>query len=263
MTHSKRSPLIIAHRGASAVAPENTLAAFRHAIEAGADGIELDVRLASDGVAVVIHDQDLKRTAGFEGRVSSYSSDELSHFDVGSWFRRKRSEVNGKFSDQKVLSLRSTLAAISDFRGFIYIEMKCRNDDAEALAKAVAEDIAASETSGTLIVKSFKMSAVSYIRRYCPEVRTAALFAPKIRTLLRKEKYLVKIAHELGVNELSLHYSLVTRKLMKKAAKRGLPVTVWTADNPRWVKRAMKLGLNAIITNDPERLLKRRSELTG
>ncbi len=262
MTQNKRPPLIIAHRGASAAAPENTLAAFRHAIDAGADGIELDVRLASDGVAVVIHDPDLKRTAGVEGRVSSYSSDELSHFDVGTWFGRSRPEINGRFSDQKVLPLKTILSAIADFQGFIYIEMKCKSNDAEPLAMAVADALKTAETAGTVIVKSFRMAAVSHIRRFCPDVRTAALFAPKIRTLLRKEKYLVRIAHELGVDELSLHYSLVTRKLMKKAAKRGLPVTVWTADNPRWVKKAIKLGLNAIITNDPERLLKRRSELT-
>ena len=80
-------------------------------------------------------------------------------------------------------------------------------------------------------------------------------------TILRKEKYLVKIAHEIGADQISLHFSLATRKLMEKAAKRNLPVTIWTADNPHWVKRALILGINAIITNNPARLLAKRREI--
>ena len=77
-------PLIIGHRGASAVAPENTIAAFQAAIDAGADGIEFDVRLTGDGVPVVIHDETLHRTAGVRGRVADMSFDQLSQFDVPS-----------------------------------------------------------------------------------------------------------------------------------------------------------------------------------
>ena len=80
------APLIIGHRGASAHAPENTLAAFRMAIDAGADGIEFDVQLAKDGVPVVIHDFDLKRTGAYDVRVADLTSAELSGVDAGSWF---------------------------------------------------------------------------------------------------------------------------------------------------------------------------------
>ena len=79
--------------------------------------------------------------------------------------------------------------------------------------------------------------------------------------ILRKEKHLVKLAAEFGADELSIHYSLATKKLMRRAKRRGLPVTIWTADNPRWVKRAVRLGMKAIITNDPARLIKRRTEV--
>ncbi|MDQ3180314.1 MAG: glycerophosphodiester phosphodiesterase, partial [Acidobacteriota bacterium] len=99
------------------------------------------------------------------------------------------------------------------------------------------------------------------VHRYCPEVKTAALFAPKILTILRKEKRLVKIASELGADQISLHFSLCTRKLMEKAAKKNLAVTIWTADNPHWVKRALDLGINAIITNNPARLLAKKQEI--
>jgi len=82
-------PLIIAHRGASARAPENTLAAFQMAIDAGAEGVEFDVRLAKDDVPVVIHDHDLKRVGSLNERVASLTSNELGRIDVGSWFNHR------------------------------------------------------------------------------------------------------------------------------------------------------------------------------
>ena len=134
-------------------------------------------------------------------------------------------------------------------------------NDARTLLRVVCEAVEDSPLIGQIIVKSFKLAAIPRIRVLCPAVRTAALFAPKIMTILRKEKHLVNIAQEFGAHELSLHYSLATRKLMEKAEKRNLPVTIWTADSPRWVKRGVKLGLNAIITNNPAKLLAKRSEV--
>jgi glycerophosphoryl diester phosphodiesterase len=94
-----KKPLIIAHRGASALAPENTLAAFRRAIADGAEGIEFDVRLAKDNVPVVIHDADLKRVGARNGSVGEYTSAELGKIDVGSWFNRQKPEkANERFA---------------------------------------------------------------------------------------------------------------------------------------------------------------------
>jgi len=82
-------------------------------------------------------------------------------------------------------------------------------------------------------------------------------------TILRKEKHMVGLALEFGADELSIHYSLATSKLMESAGKHRLPVSVWTADSPRWVKRGISLGLKSIITNNPARLLAKRAELIG
>jgi len=104
--------LIIAHRGASAEAPENTLVAFRRAIELGADGVEFDVRLAADGVPVVIHDATLKRTAGIDRRVADITSAELARLDVGSWFNRH----HGHLADEAyALERIPTLERVLDF----------------------------------------------------------------------------------------------------------------------------------------------------
>ena len=255
-------PLIIAHRGASALAPENTPAAFQKAIDDGADGIEFDVRFARDGVPVVIHDAKLDRLARVNGSVSDFTSEELRSLDVGSWFNAKNPRrAFEKYSGETIPSLAQSLEFLRDFRGLLYIELKCRENEIESLVKAVCRVIGKSPLLPNILIKSFKLEVIPKVLRHCPDVKTAALFAPKIMTILRKEKHLVKIASELGADEISLHFSLCTRKLMEKAAKKNLPVTIWTADNPQWVKRALNLGINAIITNNPARLLAKRQHI--
>ena len=118
-------PLIIAHRGASKHAPENTFAAFKRAVEAGADGIELDVRLAKDGVAVVFHDSSLKRIAGRKGKIAHYTSTELGTLDAGSWFNRHAPKLaDPEYKNESVPTLAETLEFLKGFKGLIYIELK-------------------------------------------------------------------------------------------------------------------------------------------
>jgi glycerophosphoryl diester phosphodiesterase len=131
-------PLIIAHRGVSARAPENTLAAFQMAIDAGAEGLEFDVRLAKDGVPVVTHDHDLKRVGSRNERVAALTSDELGKIDVGSWFNhRYPKRAQPEFVNQTVPTLKQVLDLLADFGGLIYIELKPRQSDFHKLSEAV------------------------------------------------------------------------------------------------------------------------------
>lgn len=254
--------MIIAHRGASELAPENTIAAFRRAIKDGAEGVEFDVRLSKDGVPVVFHDADLRRVGQTAGRIADFTAEELQTFDVGSWFNKiKPEKADPLFSAETIPTLKQVLEFLREFRGLIYIELKCNEADVKTLVQAVCREIGDSHLLPKIIVKSFRLQVITETRRFCPEVKTAALFAPKIRTILRRKKHLLTLAHEFEADQISLHYSLVTRKLMEKAGKKNLPITIWTADNPLWVKRALKLGIGAIITNNPARLLKKRREL--
>jgi glycerophosphoryl diester phosphodiesterase len=99
-------PLIIGHRGSSAAAPENTIAAFTRAFRDGADGIEFDIRLARDGVPVVIHDATLMRTAQIPGSVSDFTGSELGRIDVGSWFNRHYpTAARGEYQQETIPSL--------------------------------------------------------------------------------------------------------------------------------------------------------------
>jgi glycerophosphoryl diester phosphodiesterase len=257
-----KKPLIIAHRGSSALAPENTFAAFRQAIEDGADGIEFDVRLAKDNVPVVIHDSKLKRLGRCEGQVADYTSLELQKLDVGSWFNEKNPRrADDRFSAETVPTLARMFEFLSDYKGLLYVELKCEEAETGALVEVVCQAIRQTRLLSQIIVKSFNLEAVYRTRQLLPEVCTAALFAPKILTILHKKKRLLKKAQECKADEISIHYSLATRKFMQRANKKEIPVTIWTADNPAWVRRALNVGINAIITNNPARLLARRDEI--
>jgi glycerophosphoryl diester phosphodiesterase len=254
------SPLIIAHRGSSAWAPENSLAAFRLAVEQGADGVEFDVRLSRDGQAVVIHDSTLERTARKPIRVNALTAKELGKIDIGSWFNAAHPKrAKSHFAKERLATLAETLEALKDFQGLIYVELKCRENEVDALSKAVCEVIAGSPLLPQIIVKSFKLSVIPRMRFGCPEVKTAALFAPKIMRFLRKGKHLVRIAEEFGADHLSIHYSLASKKLMKKVDRSGIKVAIWTVNKENWLRRAEERGIFAVITNDPARLIGSRA----
>jgi len=255
-----RRPLIIAHRGASAVAPENTIAAFRGALDSGADGVEFDVRLSRDGVPVVVHDATLLRTAGVNQRVADLTAEQLSRVDAGSSFNATYpAHARTDFAAEGIPSLRSVLHLLERTSGPIYIEMKCETEDTvSGLVEAVCSEIAGSPLFEKIIVKSFRLGVIPRARTILPGVRTAALFAPKLVRLLRKEKYLINIAQELGADHLSVHKAMISRQLVRKAEKAGMPVTMWTVNRPRWMTRATKLGVFAVITNDPAKMLASR-----
>jgi glycerophosphoryl diester phosphodiesterase len=255
-------PLIIAHRGDSAHAPENTLAAFRRAAEVGADGIEFDVRLTKDGEVVVFHDSSLHRIANRKSKIIQLAAEELRTIDMGSWFNRKKQALaDPQFAHERIPTLAETLSALEAFEGLLYIELKGREEDIEGLARAVCGLIRNSPLFPQIIVKSFKLNVPPLVKEFCPGARTAALFAPKVRSLLRKNKHLLDIAEETGADEISVHYTLATRKVCDEAARRGMDVVIWTADHARWIRRGMELSLKAIITNDPAKMLVKRREL--
>ena len=254
-----REPLIIAHRGASAHAPENTLAALQMAVDAGADGVEFDVRLATNGVPVVIHDETLERTASRWGKMSDLTSDELNKIDVGSWFNTKYpKQSNSAFALETIPTLAQVMQLLHGFRGLIYIELKVGDENFRALSKAVCNVICESPLLPQIIVKSFKLALIPEIRHRLSGVQTAVLFEPTIMGYLRRRKHIIAIAREFGADQISLHYSLVTRKLVSFAGELQIPVTIWTVDNPAWLKRSRKLGIKALITNDPAKMLNAR-----
>ncbi len=253
------TPLIIGHRGASAVAPENTLAAFELAMRQGADGIEFDVRLSADGVPVVIHDAALSRTGSIKGLVAKLPAAELQRIDVGSWFDRRRGgQIEAEFSNEKLPSLQQVIDLFSDRHGLLYLEMKSNED---RLAAQVALAIQQCSISERIIVSSFNIPSIKQVKRINPGIRTAALFEPRVSrplNLVNRMK-LVNIARTSGADEIALHHSLAGNRVVEKARRSQLDVVIWTVDHPQWINRARALGIKALITNDPAAMIRYRN----
>jgi len=253
---------IIGHRGASAIAPENTLAAFEQAIADGADGIEFDVRLARDGVPVVIHDATLKRTARRAGLIASLSSTELRQIDVGTWFNlRHPARARAEFAKATVPTLAQVLDFFKGQKALLYIEMKCAAQESRALAEKVAELINQYHIYDRAVVESFALDAIQAIKRIDGDIRTAALFEPKLTRPVPSRRAMIEKALRYEADEIALHRSLASRRALEEAARRGLKTVIWTADHPSWVRRAFEHGIHAIITNTPARLCAERERL--
>ena len=252
-------PLILGHRGASAVAPENTLAAFSQAIQDGADGIEFDVRLSSDGVAVVIHDDTLNRTGLISGAVSALTAAQLEQIDVGSWFTKR---TGGQTFAKETIP---TLAAVFDLfvsnKAVLYVEMKCGERQALALAEAVVRQIDEHQMRERVVVESFALTAIADVKRIDPRVRTAALFEPRLSkpvSTLRTQTIL-KLARQHQADEVALHHTLARTKVVQAAKDEGFEVVVWTVDDITWIERARVNRIKALIANNPRVMVEARN----
>lgn len=255
------SPLILGHRGASALAPENTLAAFSRAMHDGADGIEFDVRLARDRVPMVIHDATLKRTAGIDRLVSELTAAELQKTDVGRWFDHRKRATATTFAGEKLPTLAQVFDLFNAGRGVLYVEMKCNAQEGAALANAVVRLTREAKMAGRVVVESFDLGAVAEVKRVDAGIRTAALFEPKFSrpiSILRKLK-MVDVARGVGADEIALHHTLAGARVVEKAKREGLEVVLWTVDDPKWIQRARSLGIKALIANDPGMMARERN----
>jgi glycerophosphoryl diester phosphodiesterase len=239
------------------VAPENTLAAFRQALAAGADGIELDVRLAQDGIPVVIHDATLRRTGLVAGQVNGLDSAQLAQVDVGSWFNRANPKLaQSDYSKERVPTLTRVFELFRQNPATIYVEMKSETDStADHLAHAVAKLIKEFKFQDRVVAVSFNLTTIATLKRIDSSIRTGALFgSTNVSSRNRRESVLARAA-DCGADELLLNHLLARRKLVEKAHEGNLPVAVWTVDDAKWVERARLLGLHALITNHPAKLL--------
>ena len=246
--------MIIAHRGASAVAPENTLAAFARALADGADGIELDVRLSRDGVPVVIHDETLLRTGLLKGVVAEMAASELGKVDVGSWFNRAHpKQAREEYAGECVPTLGEVFRLFQDRDARLYIEIKTgANEGFAELTQTVAQLIRKHKLHSRVVVVSFDLAAIANIKRIDSAIRTGALFEPKRKpaTLARKRP-MIEAAIDHGANEILLHRSISTRSAVRLATDNDLAVVVWTVDDPEWISRARSLGIHALVSNNP------------
>ena len=242
------------------MAPENTLAAFSRAISDGADGIEFDVRLSRDQVPVVIHDASLKRTGLVDRYVAELTAAELQQIDVGRWFAERRQTPAESFIGEKLPTLAQVFELFNVISGVLYLEMKCNAGDVAALAAEVVRLTCESRLADRVVVESFDLSAIAEVKRIDAGIRIAALFEPKLSRPISTVRRLKMVDTALGVgaDEIALHHTLASPRVVEKAKHEGLEVVVWTVDNREWIRRAGALGIKALIANDPRMMVRER-----
>jgi glycerophosphoryl diester phosphodiesterase len=250
------SPLIIGHRGASAVAPENTMAAFRLALETDADGVEFDVRLTKDGIPVVIHDDNLRRTGGVAKRVVDLSLSELKTIYVGSWFTRS------EFRSEQTPTLTELFELFEGTAAMLYLEMKSDPGQGEELARTCCEALKQTPLKDQVIVECFDLEAIGTVKSIESSIKTAALFEPTLKNtpLASSSRKMIDRALSVGADEIALHHRLATPRAVENAHAANLGVVVWTVDDLSWVSRARVQGIKALISNDPAKMIQQREK---
>ena len=255
-------PLIIGHRGASSVAPENTLIAFERAIADGADGVEFDVQLASDGRPVVIHDSTLKRTGLRRDAICDLSSGDLGKVDVGTWFNlRFPARARDEYAKATVPRLVEVLDLLKDSAAFLFIEMKWNAKQSRALAWEVATLVKQASLYERAIVVCFSLSAILEIKRMDGGIRTGALFEPKLTRPFPSRRAIIDRAMRYQADQILWHRSLASVHAIEETSQRGLTSTVWTVGHRSWITRAKTHPIHSLITNDPARMTKERDQL--
>lgn len=150
---------------------------------------------------------------------------------------------------------------MQDRAAILYVEMKCAPAESSLLAAEVARLVRAHSLIERVVVESFTLKSIAEIKRFAPEIRTAALFEPKLSRPLPSARKLVGQALDYGADEIALHRTLATRRVVESARQSNLKTVVWTVDNPAWVKRARDFGIHAIITNRPAQMRARLDQL--
>ncbi len=241
-----------AHRGGNVAAPEATLPAFAAAIEAGADVLEFDVRLTADGVLVVIHDATVDRTTDGAGPVRDMTLAELRRWNASS----------GRPSDPptRIPTLEEVFAAHPERR--MAIEMKTPET-----AAPLCRSLAAAGRQTRTLVAAFDAGALEAFRTACPDAPTVASMSEVATFLvfahLRIEGLLRPEANALMVPETFGPVRVVTGRILEAAARLGLPVAVWTVNDPDAMERLLDLGVDGILTDDPGALARILADRRG
>lgn len=243
-TPSEATPLVIAHRGASSLAPENTMAAVQVALDLGVDMIEIDVHRTSDGELVVIHDVTVDRTTDGEGFVSRLTLAEVRELDAGSWFGRS-------FSNERIPTLREVLEATKD-KVTLLIELKGPRTEVRTV-----ELVRELGMSNQVVVQSFDFQQIQKAKEKAPEIPTVFLVDKPNHSSepARAAEWMANIAEYVGASGIGIRHSWWTPELSDIAAARNLDVFVWTVDRKTDMKKSIKDGVQGIITNKPQNLL--------
>ncbi len=240
-------PLVFGHRGAKAYAPMNTVPAFELALEQGADGIELDVHLSSDGELVIVHDFVVDSTTDGSGYIRDMSLAQLKELDAGSWF-------GDAFRGVRIPTLNEVFEAVGN-RLFINVEIKSKSLRSDGIEQAVAGRINHFGLARRVIVSSFNPLALWRFRAAdVADVPMGFLHAPD--SPFYAPYMLIGLAHQARHPQ----HTMIDERYMTWVKRKGYVVNTWTVNDPRRAVALRDLGVNAIITDSPDTILEALSE---
>ncbi len=232
-------PILLAHRGDLAHAPENTLPSFQQAIQKGADGVELDAKLTSDGHVVVIHDTTVDRTSDGKGKVASLTLDAIRKLDAGSWF-------NEKFKGTQIPLLEEVFETVGKDK-LINIELTNYSTPRDGLVDKVCELIKRHGNYQQIIFSSFFASNLKRCEQLLPEIPRGLLAMPGIVGIWTRSFGFMFGEYQA----LHPHISSVSREQIQRVHRLKRRVHVWTANLPEEVSKLKEMGVDGIFTDDP------------
>ena len=247
-TSTGQAQMIVAHRGASFVAPENTLASFREAWKQGADVVEGDFYLTKDGQIACIHDKTTERTSGGTAKlkVADSTLEELRSVDVGSW-------KNTKYAGEKIPTLEEVLATIPE-KGKIFVEVKCGPEIVQPLQTALEESKLRDDQ---IIIICFNQDVVTQCREAMPQYKCSWLTSYKQNKLTSKwspsREKVLETLKRTGATGLGTHGNdaVVTKEFTQAVRDSGVECHVWTVNDPKQAQRYAALGFDSITTDKP------------
>jgi glycerophosphoryl diester phosphodiesterase len=242
-------PLVFAHRGGSKLRPENTVVAFDHGLSCGADGLEFDVRLSSDGVPMVHHDEMLERTTSGTGRLSSLTADALMQLDAGYTFR----DIDGvpwRGKGCRIPRLQDVLERYPD----IPMILELKGTDPEVARRAVAQ-VRAAGAIGRVCFAGFEDAVLRAARAEGADIVSSAareeirwfLYRSWVAAAPRRTAF-----QAFQVPEVAGRIRVVSRRFVQAARRAGLPVAVWTVDEPADMTRLLDWGVRGLISDRPD-----------
>ncbi|BCG57716.1 glycerophosphodiester phosphodiesterase [Paenibacillus sp. URB8-2] len=240
--------LNFAHRGASAVCPENTMAAFRRSLDLGATGIETDVQMTRDGQLVLIHDEELSRTTNGSGYVKDKTLEELRALDAGAWFG------DGSFAGEKIPRLEELLELLLERDTVLNIELKNGIFPYPGMEEKVIAAVRAYGMSSRVVISSFNHYSLVHFKTLAPDIETGILY---MEGLYRPWNY----AATVGAEALHANHLAVLPEFVREAAQNGVVYHPFTVNDPKRMEFLIDAGVAGIITDVPDvlaRLLARK-----
>lgn len=239
-------PLVITHRGANKYAPQNTLPAFKRAVEIGTDGFETDVHITKDGKIAICHNYTIDETSTGKGNIADMTLSQLKKFDFGSYFSKKYEGTEIPTIDEFLSFVETTDISV------LNIEIKSPKQNETSIVKKTIEAVKEHGLFDKLLISSFDPELLLEAKMIDVKCKTGFLYSPTSPTTKKMFWKAPEFAQSIGCDALHPHFLFVDEKYVKKAHDEGIMVNPWTVNIPEVIDRMLRFSVDGIITDLPD-----------